>query len=96
MEGGDTVLLACGEVVHFCVIRLATKSSTEHFVPTMSVRTNPMKAIPLMLKRLRMSKITMPPDKSVDANLEELISQLEKIKDLFKIVKDNEMNSLTH
>ncbi|KAG4377380.1 hypothetical protein GLYMA_18G099200v4 [Glycine max] len=55
----------------------------------MSIRTNPMKAIPLVLKRLRATRITTKLDASSAAKLEELMSLLDKKKDLFKTVKSN-------
>ncbi|RDX91379.1 Disease resistance RPP13-like protein 4, partial [Mucuna pruriens] len=55
----------------------------------MSIRTNPMKAIPVLLKRLRRTRTTMPPDESFGVKLENLISQLDNIKDLFDTVKRN-------
>jgi len=48
----------------------------------MSIRTNPMKAIPLLLKRLR--KVEQ------QANLDDLKSVLINIKDVFSLVKKNE------
>ncbi|KAH1154041.1 hypothetical protein GYH30_049601 [Glycine max] len=48
----------------------------------MSIRTNPMKAVPTLLKRL----VTV--EKHV--NLNDLKSELTKIKDLFSKVKKNE------
>ena len=48
----------------------------------MSIRTNPMKAVPTLLKRLVIV------EKRED--LKDLKSELNKIKDLFKIVKKNE------
>lgn len=48
----------------------------------MSIRTNPMKAVPTLLKRL----VTV--EKQV--NLNDLKSELTKIKDLFWMVKKNE------
>ncbi|KAK7387071.1 hypothetical protein VNO78_27566 [Psophocarpus tetragonolobus] len=55
----------------------------------MSIRTNPMKAIPLMLTRLRRIGSTMQLDKPCVEKLKMLTSQLEQIEDLFKIVKKN-------
>ncbi|KHN18089.1 hypothetical protein glysoja_020862 [Glycine soja] len=48
----------------------------------MSIRTNPMKAVPTLLKRL----VTV----EKQANLNDLKSELTKIKDLFWMVKKNE------
>ncbi|KAG2376534.1 uncharacterized protein HKW66_Vig0241640 [Vigna angularis] len=48
----------------------------------MSIRTNPMKAVPLLSKRLR--KVEQ------EANLDDLKSVLINIKDVFSLVKKNE------
>jgi len=55
----------------------------------MSIRTNPKKAIPLVLRRLMMTRTTKTLDKSSDEKLEKLTSQLDQIKDLFMAVKSN-------
>ncbi|KAK7305087.1 hypothetical protein VNO77_42987 [Canavalia gladiata] len=55
----------------------------------MSIRTNPMKAIPSLLKRLKMTK-TKTIDASTEEKLKSLIVELEKIKNLFSILKENE------